>query len=153
MHSSNLILLQQINSEKTELTGILLTHAHVGHYSGLIHLGHEAMGAAGIPVYAMPRMTEFLRGSGPWSQLVAYKNIELRSLAEQQTIALNHRIRITPLLVPHRDEFSETVAFRIEGPERSVLADRDSEQVPANLLLAGQLAWRYRGRHRSPQQK
>ncbi|MDP6556101.1 MAG: MBL fold metallo-hydrolase [Pirellulaceae bacterium] len=108
-------------SGTSDLNGILLTHAHIGHYSGLIHLGHEAMGASGIPVYAMPRMIEFLRTSGPWSQLVAFRNIELRSLADQQTIVLNDRIRITPLLVPHRDEFSETVGFRIEGPQHSVL--------------------------------
>ncbi len=103
------------------LSGILLTHAHVGHYTGLIHLGHEAMEAAKMPVHAMPRLTEFLKTSGPWSQLVDYKNIELRPLADQKTIELNDRIRVTPLLVPHRDEFSETVAFRIEGPDRSVL--------------------------------
>ncbi len=103
------------------LTGILLTHAHIGHYTGLIHLGHEAMGTKGVPVYAMPRMSEFLRTSGPWSQLVAFKNIELRSLVQRQTIMLNDRIRVTPILVPHRDEFSETVAFQIEGPNRSVL--------------------------------
>jgi pyrroloquinoline quinone biosynthesis protein B len=28
---------------------------------------------------------------------------------------------VTPLLVPHRDEYSETVAFRVEGPRRSLL--------------------------------
>lgn len=103
------------------LTGILLTHAHIGHYTGLIHLGHEAIGAKDIPVYAMPRMAEFLRTSGPWSQLVAYENIELRTLENRQTVKLNNRISITPIQVPHRDEFSETVAFRIEGPNRSVL--------------------------------
>jgi pyrroloquinoline quinone biosynthesis protein B len=108
-------------SGTSDLSGILLTHAHIGHYTGLIHLGHEAMGAANIPVHAMPRLTEFLKTSGPWSQLVEYKNIELRPLADQKTIELNDRIRVTPLLVPHRDEFSETVAFRIEGPNRSVL--------------------------------
>ncbi|MFP6674580.1 MAG: MBL fold metallo-hydrolase [Pirellulaceae bacterium] len=103
------------------LTGIFLTHAHIGHYTGLIHLGHEAIGARGIPVFAMPRMANFLRTSGPWSQLVEFKNIELRSLQEQKAIVLNDRIRVTPILVPHRDEFSETVAFRIEGPKHAVL--------------------------------
>ena len=36
--------------------GILLTHAHVGHYAGLMYLGREALGARRIPVYATPRM-------------------------------------------------------------------------------------------------
>jgi pyrroloquinoline quinone biosynthesis protein B len=103
------------------LAGIFLTHAHIGHYTGLIHLGHEAIGAKNIPVYTMQRMAHFLRTSGPWSQLVEFKNIELRLLREGETIVLNDRIRVTPLLVPHRDEFSETVAFRIQGPNHSVL--------------------------------
>src|SRR5688572_11886929 len=63
------------------LAGILLTHAHVGHYAGLIHLGREAMGARAVPVLAMPRLTAFLRGNGPWELLVRLGNVELRPLA------------------------------------------------------------------------
>ncbi len=102
------------------LSGILLTHAHVGHYTGLIHLGREIIGATGVPVYVMPRMGTFLRTNGPWSQLVGLGNIELRELDAGVPVPLNERIRVTPLLVPHRDEFSETVGFLIEGPERTV---------------------------------
>ena len=50
--------------------GIFLTHAHMGHYSGLMHLGREALGSQGVPVYAMPRMMQFLQENGPWRQLV-----------------------------------------------------------------------------------
>ncbi len=103
------------------LAGIFLTHAHIGHYTGLIHLGREVMGAAAMPVYAMPRMEVFLKNNGPWSQLVALKNIEIRHLRADSVLVLNDRIKITPLLVPHRDEFSETVGFKIEGPGRSLL--------------------------------
>lgn len=103
------------------LTGILLTHAHIGHYLGLVHLGREVMGVRGMPVFAMPRMTAFLRGQGPWGQLVDLKNIELRPLAESTPLALAKGITVTPLLVPHRDEYSETVAFVVAGPRRSVL--------------------------------
>ena len=52
------------------LSGIFLTHAHVGHYSGLIHLGREVMGASAIPVHCVPRMKYFLESNGPWDQLV-----------------------------------------------------------------------------------
>lgn len=103
------------------LAGIFLTHAHIGHYTGLMHLGREVMGAQSVPVYAMPRMRQFLENNGPWSQLVALKNIELRSLQPGSTVTLNERLRITPVPVPHRDEFSETVGFRIEGPQKSLL--------------------------------
>lgn len=103
------------------LDGVLLTHAHIGHYLGLAQLGREVLGTRGVPVYAMPRMQQFLEHNGPWSQLVTLHNIELHSLSDHQTIALNERISITPLLVPHRDEFSETVGLIVKGPSRSVL--------------------------------
>lgn len=103
------------------ISGIFLTHAHIGHYTGLIHLGREVMGAKSVPVYAMPRMEKFLATNGPWSQLVKLKNIELRKLTEGKPVKLNERISVTPLLVPHRDEFTETVAFRIQGPNRTAL--------------------------------
>ena len=102
------------------LAGIFLTHAHIGHYTGLMHLGREAMGTQGMPVYAMPRMLEFLSGNGPWSQLVSLGNINLRRL-EHNTPILMGKLSITPFLVPHRDEYSETVGYRIEGPNRTAL--------------------------------
>ena len=101
--------------------GIFLTHAHVGHYTGLIHLGREIIGARGVPVHAMPRMVAFLSTQGPWDQLVRLENIELRPLADGVPVRLNERITVTPFLVPHRDEYSETVGFRIEGPTQSAL--------------------------------
>jgi len=103
------------------LNGVFLTHAHIGHYTGLMFLGLETMGAKGVPVYAMPRMRQFLETSGPWSQLVSKGNIELRSLVAGEAVVLNERLRVTPFLVPHRQEFSEVVGFRIDGPERKVL--------------------------------
>jgi pyrroloquinoline quinone biosynthesis protein B len=103
------------------LAGILLTHAHVGHYTGLIHLGREVMGTSGVPVFAMPRMREFLATNGPWEQLVGLGNIELRPLEDGVPLHLNRRITVTPFRVPHRDEYSETVGFRIKGPTRTVL--------------------------------
>ncbi|MHC5022295.1 MAG: MBL fold metallo-hydrolase [Planctomycetota bacterium] len=101
--------------------GILLTHGHIGHYTGLMHLGHEAMGARGVPVFALPRMASFLRENGPWDQLVRYGNIDVREIEAEQSLALNERITVTPLRVPHREEYSEVVGYRIDGPGRSVL--------------------------------
>jgi len=106
---------------KPGLAGIFLTHAHMGHYTGLMHLGHESMGAKGVPVFAMPRMRDYLRSNGPWSQLVRYENIVLKPLEDGVAVQLNERLTVTPFLVPHRQEFSEVVGFRIEGPNRSVV--------------------------------
>ena len=102
------------------LAGIFLTHAHIGHYTGLMHLGREAMGTQGMPVYAMPRMLEFLSSNGPWSQLVSLGNIDLQRLEHGTPIRMGN-LSITPFLVPHRDEYSETVGYRIEGPNRTAL--------------------------------
>jgi len=106
---------------KPGLAGIFLTHAHMGHYPGLMHLGHESMGASGVPVFAMPRMSEYLRDNGPWSQLVCYENITLKRLEDGVAVQLNERLAVTPFLVPHRQEYSEVVGFRIDGPNRSAL--------------------------------
>ena len=107
--------------KQKSVSGIFLTHAHVGHYAGLINLGREIMGAQGIQVSAMPRCKTFLETQGPWSLLVKLNNITLRPLEADEPIKLNSRLTITPFLVPHRDEFSETVGFIITGPDRKVL--------------------------------
>lgn len=101
--------------------GIFLTHAHIGHYTGLMLLGHESMGANRVPVYTMPKMASYLSSNGPWDQLVRYKNIELHPLSSDSTINLNDRLSITPFLVPHRQEYSEVVGYQIQGPDTSVL--------------------------------
>lgn len=106
---------------KPGLSGIFLTHAHMGHYTGLMYLGHESMGARGVPVYAMPRMRDYLRKNGPWDQLVRYENVELRELEDGVRVVLNERLSVVPFRVPHRQEYSEVVGFRIQGPRRTVL--------------------------------
>jgi pyrroloquinoline quinone biosynthesis protein B len=103
------------------LSGIFLTHAHTGHYTGLMYLGREALNAKEIPVYAMPRMFDYLNRNGPWSQLVSLKNIELIKLKSDSAIKLSDRISVTPLLVPHRDEYSETVGYSIKAGNKSIL--------------------------------
>lgn len=101
--------------------GIFLTHAHIGHYTGLMFLGRETMNANAVRVYAMPEMNQFLQNNGPWSLLVKLHNIELNPLHADSTIHLNERISVTPFLVPHRHEYTETVGYRISTPAKSVI--------------------------------
>ena len=124
--------LQQLQqaSGSTNLSGIFLTHAHMGHYAGLLQLGREAMGAKGMPVYVMPRMKEFLETNAPWSQLVTLGNIKLVLIEADTPIQLASNLRVTPLKVPHRDEFSETVGYRIETAEKSLLFIPDIDKWP-----------------------
>jgi pyrroloquinoline quinone biosynthesis protein B len=102
------------------LAGVFLTHAHVGHYTGLMFFGKEAMGARDLPVHALPRMSEFLTRNGPWSQLVALRNVALMPMSAGAAVDIGS-IRVTPFLVPHREEFSEVCGYRIEGSSRKVL--------------------------------
>lgn len=108
------------DATQAPLDGVFLTHAHIGHYTGLMFFGHEAMGTKELPVYALPRMRRYLSDNGPWSQLVSFRNIALQPLADGIATDLGN-VRVTPFLVPHRQEFSEVCGFRIEGPARKVL--------------------------------
>lgn len=101
--------------------GIILTHAHIGHYTGLMQLGKEVMNTNEIPVYVLPRMKQFLQNNGPWSQLVSLKNILLKDLIEGSNFQLDTAISIEAFTVPHRDEFSETAGFKIRTNKKSYL--------------------------------
>ena len=110
---------QRPDTHPQTLGGIFITHAHIGHYTGLMHLGREVMGSQQIPVYTMPRMQEFLTNNGPWSQLIALGNIQLVDC--QSPVQLTDTLAVEAIVVPHRDEFSETVGFRIKGPSLTAL--------------------------------
>ena len=107
------------NSGIRNIEGIFITHAHIGHYTGLMYFGKEGMNTSKTPVFVMPKMKKFIEGNAPWSQLVNSKNISLNLMGNESFIQLNERIRITPFLVPHRDDYSETVGFKIQTKSKS----------------------------------
>jgi pyrroloquinoline quinone biosynthesis protein B len=120
--STQLADLEQNHLKKEHIIdGVFLTHAHIGHYTGLMYFGREALGKQGTKVYAMPKMKTFIESNGPWSQLVNIKNIDLQPLQNNSTLTLNNQLKVTPFLVPHRDEFSETVGYKISGPKKTAL--------------------------------
>jgi pyrroloquinoline quinone biosynthesis protein B len=116
---------------KSIVEGIFLTHAHMGHYTGLMHLGREALGGQQVPVFAMPRMESFLKTNGPWSQLVELGNIKIISQQDNQKAILTPSLMVTPFIVPHRDEFSETVGYRIQGTNKTALFIPDIDKWSA----------------------
>lgn len=121
MHTQLADLEQNQLKTETIIDGVFLTHAHIGHYTGLMYFGREALGKKDIPVFAMPKMQQFIKNNGPWNQLVELQNIILKNLQHDSGIALNSKLKVTPFLVPHRDEFSETVGYKIEGQHKSAL--------------------------------
>ena len=131
-------MLKIISGDRSnDITGIFLTHAHIGHYTGLMYLGRESMNTTGVKVFAMPRMKQVLEQNAPWSQLVSIKNILLEPLANKTKVKLNDRLTVEPFLVPHRDEFSETVGFRITSNARTLvfIPDIDKWQKWATQLV------------------
>lgn len=132
--------LERMQSIKTSTTfqlpeGIFLTHGHIGHYTGLMHLGREAYGAKGVDVFAMPRMQQFLSNNGPWSQLINLGNINIRPLKADSTIELSEKLQVTPITVPHRDEFTETVGFLIQGHKKILFIPDIDKWEKWNLSL------------------
>ena len=103
------------------IDGIFLTHAHIGHYTGLMYLGREGLGGNKIKVYALKRMAAFLRKNGPWNQLIKLKNIDIQTISNKNFIKLSKNILVIPIKVPHRDEYSETVGYKIIGKTKKML--------------------------------
>ncbi|MEZ6015913.1 MAG: MBL fold metallo-hydrolase [Planctomycetota bacterium] len=121
--------------------GIFLTHAHAGHYLGLWQLGREAYGSATTPVHGTERMARFLRDEAPWSLLVDAEHIAPKVLVPGRPVMLRPDLRVTAIEVPHRAEFTDTVAYVIEGPSRSALFLPDIDkwerfETPIEQLIA-----------------
>lgn len=101
-------------------SGILLTHGHMGHVGGLSQLGPEGMAVTDLPIYASEGLAAVIRGSDVWRPLLA--GLAWRALTAGVAVALGPTLKVTPLAVPHRDEWGTgTFAFLVEGPSRSLL--------------------------------
>lgn len=113
---------------RSPVDAVALTHAHIGHYLGLAQLGREVAGTSALPVWVSPRFATYLRGNGPWSQLVGLGQIELREFDPGESFEPFPGVRMRAITVPHRDEFSDTVAYHISGRDKTVLFVPDVDQ-------------------------
>ena len=100
---------------------IYITHAHIGHYSGLMYFGREALGSKNLLVKVLPKMSKFLKANGPWSQLVTLNNIQIQNTKFDESNSELMNIDVTPIKVPHRDEYSETAGYIIAGKKKKAL--------------------------------
>jgi pyrroloquinoline quinone biosynthesis protein B len=110
--------------------GIFLTHAHYGHYTGLAQLGREVYGSATTPVHGSARMCQFLSTNGPWDLLVSAGHIAPSRMEPGVPVELAPDLRVTAFVVPHRDEYTDTLGFLVEGPERSLIYVPDVDKWP-----------------------
>jgi|SRR5580693_4212270 pyrroloquinoline quinone biosynthesis protein B len=119
------------STDRKPVDGVLLTHAHVGHYLGLAFFGFEVLDTRELPVYGSARMTAFLSGNGPWDQLVRRRNIVPRPLAPGRPLALDDGVSVVPLAVPHRAEYTDTFGFIVRGPRVRALYVPDTDSWTA----------------------
>ncbi|HSK75227.1 MAG TPA: MBL fold metallo-hydrolase, partial [Thermoanaerobaculia bacterium] len=117
--------------DRAPVDGVLLTHAHIGHYLGLAHFGFESLNTKDLPIHVSPRLAAYLRANGPWSQLVRLGNIAIREFEPGKPFELDEGITVTPIQVPHRDEYSDTMAFVIRGPNKALLYVPDTDSWAA----------------------
>ena len=100
---------------------IYITHAHIGHYTGLMYFGREALGSKNLLVKVLPKMSNFLKTNGPWSQLVRLNNIQIQNTKFDEGNSELSNIDVIPIQVPHRDEYSETAGYIIKGKNKKAL--------------------------------
>ena len=132
--------------ERSPFDGIFLTHAHIGHYTGLDVLGNEGLGIRDTPVYCTEAMASFLAGNAPWSFLVDQGRVVLRPLALDTWHRIDEHLDVQLWKVPHRDEFADTVGFVFRGPAATLLYipdinawrlwDRDVAEAVAGVDVA-----------------
>jgi pyrroloquinoline quinone biosynthesis protein B len=113
-------------NEKIPISGVFLTHAHFGHISGLWMLGKECIDTRDIKVYCTSKMSEFLVENHPFSHMLDRKNLGLTTMKANHKYPIED-FSISSFLVPHRNEYADTVGYIIEkGKKILYLPDLDS---------------------------
>ena len=129
-----------------QFDGIILTHLHIGHYTGLVFIGPESMNLYDLNLYVSWRTEKFLRENQPWGLLIQRKHLVPQRITPGQLLHLSDHLVLQPVRVPHRDEFSDTLAFFVSGPDRTLFFcpdiddwdrwDHDLREVVAGVDIA-----------------
>ncbi|MBZ0267086.1 MBL fold metallo-hydrolase, partial [bacterium] len=117
----------------TKLRAVLLTHLHAGHILGLPLLGREGWASTGTPVWATESCLRFLEKHLPFARLFTEGHLEPRVLHLGWDTSLDDLV-IQPIPVPHRAEDGDTLAYRVEGPERSIFYAPDLDSIGPEVM-------------------
>ena len=111
-----------------QVTDIWLTHGHIGHIDGIGLFGKEVMNANNVKLHASKSMIELIRSTPKWNELIENNILIPSQFNSNESIQISEYLVITPIQIPHRDELTDTHAFVVKGPEKSVLylPDHDS---------------------------
>jgi pyrroloquinoline quinone biosynthesis protein B len=116
---------------------VFLTHAHLGHLSGVLFFGVEAADTDRIPVYATDGLGTVIRENAPLNLLLEQDNLQINTISDGSDIELNNAT-VTAYRVPHRESLETgTLGYVIEGPVRSLLylTDIDEWTAPTRELV------------------
>jgi pyrroloquinoline quinone biosynthesis protein B len=116
------------------LEAILITHIHMGHYWGLGHLGKEGMMPRGLPVYAPPGVARFLLENSPFKDMVGWGAMEVRTVQPGEAVEMAEGLKVQAERIPHREDFSDTVGWLVEGPRARVLYAPDMDHLEDGLV-------------------
>lgn len=115
------LLAEAENLGSSHLSGILLTHAHIGHYTGLMYLGKEALNISNLPVYLSQKIFDFLKNNAPWSDLFKNNNLKAAVFKFEKEYQLSKNISFKAVEVEHRNEYADTAAFIVNAGKKSFL--------------------------------
>ena len=120
------------------LKSLWLTHAHLGHIDGVGQFGCEAWGPKGIELHASESMISLIQNSPNLAHLIDNGHLVPMAFSDGCKVKLTDELSVTPIRVPHRDELTDTYAFKIESSETKMLflPDHDSWQETLDLHSA-----------------
>jgi pyrroloquinoline quinone biosynthesis protein B len=99
-------------ARETFIDGVFITHAHMGHYAGLLQFGKEAAASDHLPLFGTERFLGYIGSNEPWAALLRDGHLEPIAI-DDSTATIDVDVAIEAIPVPHRDEFSDTVAFSV----------------------------------------
>ncbi len=129
--------LRMLPKKGCKVTDVWLTHGHLGHVDGIGLFGREAMGAKGIRIHASDSMMKLIEGTPRWKTMIDDGILIPCPFKGNMKIQTSQSLSITPVQVPHRDEWTDTHAFIIRGPSKSILHLPDHDTWKETLEMVG----------------
>lgn len=102
-----------LKTSNLQLTGIFLTHLHIGHYTGLIYFGKESISAKNFPLFSTKENLHFLQSNKPFFYLFERNEVQGFTIEPGIKLMLDKSLSILPFEVPHRNEDGNTLGFQI----------------------------------------
>lgn len=118
------------------IDGIFVSHAHLGHLTGLLYLGTEAFNADRVPVYCSEKVDRFLHENPPYRLLMDRDNVETNVFADGEVVDVMG-IEVTPFEVVNKGYVpTDTHAFTIQSDRTTLFYVTDVDRWAEETLDA-----------------